>query len=159
MIIQSRCFVNGSLLSCKTSRKLREMESGEMTLELSIPLESPLRRTVSRDTALQKSGKMNVASGRMCSWLLSRRQRQMKRPKILFREHPEMAFLQQWRMGFTKQGFFGLVPQPTAEGDIVVVLFGANVPVILRRTSNPGTFEYHLIGPACIMALTSLFHA
>jgi hypothetical protein len=77
----------------------------------------------------------------------------MKRSRFL---KSSFANFQKWPSfnngvwGSPSKDSFGLVPQPTAEGDIVVVLFGANVPAILRRTSNPGTFEYHLIGPACI---------
>ena len=71
-------------------------------------------------------------------------------PETLLRDLPQIDFLRWWQLGITKQGFFGLVPQPTTAGDVVSVLYGANVPVILRPAEGHDPPEYRFIGPACI---------
>jgi hypothetical protein len=56
-----------------------------------------------------------------------------------------------WRFCLTERGYLGLAPITAQQGDKISVLYGADVPVILRdsapvRTGN--TFE--LIGPAYV---------
>ncbi|EXJ72375.1 uncharacterized protein A1O5_04879, partial [Cladophialophora psammophila CBS 110553] len=51
----------------------------------------------------------------------------------------------------TKNGYFGLGPKDTRGGDRVAVLFGSNVPFVLRKR-GPGTKygEWQLIGETYI---------
>jgi hypothetical protein len=44
------------------------------------------------------------------------------------------------RFFVTSKGFFGLGPRETEEGDVVFVLYGCNVPVVLRRKGEFWTF-------------------
>jgi len=48
-----------------------------------------------------------------------------------------------------KQGYLGLVPQDAKEGDLVVVLFGAVQPFVLRSEGG----RYKLIGEAFVYGI------
>ncbi|KAH8894578.1 hypothetical protein GQ53DRAFT_84393 [Thozetella sp. PMI_491] len=48
------------------------------------------------------------------------------------------------RFFVTRNGYFGLGPSQIQDGDICAILFGANVPFVLRPMMNQG--EYRLVG-------------
>lgn len=56
-----------------------------------------------------------------------------------------------WKFAISDEGHFAMVPARTREGDLICVLFGADLPMILRRrsesTSEP---SYEFLGPAYV---------
>ena len=54
--------------------------------------------------------------------------------------------LKQRRLFYSKRGYFGLGPVVMRPGDIVCVLFGAQVPLILRRKDS----RYRLVGESYV---------
>jgi hypothetical protein len=50
----------------------------------------------------------------------------------------------------SSEGYVGLVPAHSRPGDIVCIIFGADVPFILR---NVGEGEYQLIGEAYVFGI------
>jgi len=48
--------------------------------------------------------------------------------------------IQRRRFFITSSGRFGLGPRDTKDGDVVFVLFGCNVPVVLRQNGDRWTF-------------------
>ena len=54
------------------------------------------------------------------------------------------------RFLFTSEGRMGLFPRQTVGGDGVIVLFGSNVPWVVRRTAEGGEECYRLIGECYI---------
>ena len=54
------------------------------------------------------------------------------------------------RFLITKKGYFGLGPREVRKGDRVAVIFGQDVPIILRRSSEAGRPGWEAVGEAYI---------
>jgi hypothetical protein len=64
----------------------------------------------------------------------------------------ELLVLIGWRFGLTAQNFYCMFPPQAQEGDVVVILYGAEIPLLLRR--NAGKKElYELVGEAYVHGL------
>lgn len=50
------------------------------------------------------------------------------------------------RLMVTRNGRIGLVSEKVSKGDLVGVLFGCNVPVLLRQSGNEGEGTFTLVG-------------
>lgn len=58
-----------------------------------------------------------------------------------------------WRFCVTSRGYMGMVPAHSEKGDKVSVLFGADVPLIMRQISETGGRHFRLIGAAYVYGI------
>jgi hypothetical protein len=57
----------------------------------------------------------------------------------------------QEKFALTSAGYFAMVPEKTLVGDIVCIIYGGEIPLVLREDSiDAGNKKYQLIGPAYI---------
>ncbi|KAK4448890.1 heterokaryon incompatibility protein-domain-containing protein [Podospora aff. communis PSN243] len=57
-----------------------------------------------------------------------------------------------WKFGMVSMGMTAMVPSRAREGDVIIVLFGADVPIVLRPVEG-STGQYTLVGAAYIHGL------
>jgi hypothetical protein len=60
--------------------------------------------------------------------------------------------IRHWRFATTESGFYCMIPADAAEGDQVVVMDGAKVPLVLRSTceSSDGIATFRFVGTAYV---------
>jgi hypothetical protein len=61
---------------------------------------------------------------------------------------PDM--MKHWTFCTTKRGYYALVPRNSTIGDRITVLYGPNVPVIIRTAESGDTSSYRLVGPTYV---------